>query len=342
MKTIFVTGAGGYIGIPLCGKLLERGHRVVAYDRFFFGKDKFGDLADTPGLEIRTGDIRTLSGEALRGVDTMIDLAGLSNDLSAEMDTDITRQINFDGCARIAGIARKAGVSRYIFASSASVYGHGTKLRLEEGDACHPQTLYAKSKLHVENRLRELSGPDFETVIFRNATVFGLAPRMRFDLAVNIMTLRAWKDRVIYVMGGGQQWRPFVHVNDVAGIMAMSVEADAATVAGEVFNVGDESMNFQISQIAQCVVDVIPNVRIHDIPDDPDKRTYNLSFAKIRGRLGFRPSVEVRDGVAEIKQALERGAVNGGDPACYTLQWYKSLQAWKRRIDELAEGGAIL
>lgn len=150
MKTIFVTGAGGYIGIPLCRKLLEQGHRVVAYDRFFFGKDKFDDLADTPGLEIRAGDIRTLSAEALRGVNTMIDLAGLSNDLSAEIDTDITRQINFDGCARIADIAKKAGVSRYIFASSASVYGHGTKLRLAEGDACHPRTLYAKSKLHVE------------------------------------------------------------------------------------------------------------------------------------------------------------------------------------------------
>ena len=342
MQTIFVTGAGGYIGIPLCRKLLEQGHKVVAYDRFFFGKDKFDDLTHTSGLEIRTGDIRTLSGEALRGVNTMIDLAGLSNDLSAEIDPDITRQINFDGCARIAGIAKEAGVSRYIFASSASVYGHGTKLQLEEGDVCHPQTLYAKSKLHVENRLRELSSSDFETVIFRNATVFGLAPRMRFDLAVNIMTLRAWKDRVIYVMGGGQQWRPFVHVNDVAEIMAMSVEADAATVAGEVFNVGDDSMNHQIAHVAQCVLDVIPNVQVHYIPDDPDKRTYNLSFAKAQDVFGFRPTVKVHEGIVEIKQALERNVINGDDPTCYTLQWYKSLQTWKRRIDALVEGGAIL
>lgn len=342
MKRVLVTGAGGYIGIPLCRKLLERGHEVVAVDRFFFGKDKFGDMAADPSLKLRVGDIRTIPVEALHGIDALVDLAGLSNDLSAEIDPDITRQINFDGCSRLARIAKEAGVRRYVFASSASVYGHGAKINLEESDECQPQTLYAQSKLHVEHQLRDLAGPSFEPVIFRNATVFGLAPRMRFDLAVNIMTLRAWKERVIYVMGGGEQWRPFVHVNDVAEAMAIGVDADANVVAGEVFNVGDESMNYKIAHLAQCIVDIVPNVQIHHIPDDPDKRTYNLRFSKLRDVLGFRPTIKVHEGIVEIKQALERSVVSGDDPTCYTLQWYKSLQAWKKRIDELSVGGAIL
>lgn len=342
MLKVLVSGAGGYIGVPLCQKLIERGHEVVAFDRFFFGKDKLASLASNQRLTITTGDIRTISSDALAGFDAVIDLAGLSNDLSAEIDQRITREINFDGCARLAGIARQAKVRRYVFASSASVYGHGTKMNLSEQDECHPQTLYAQSKLHVEQLLREMADASFEPVVFRNATVFGLAPRMRFDLAVNIMTYRAWKDRVIYVMGGGEQWRPFVHVNDVAEVMANGVEADARVVAGEVFNVGDSSMNYQISQVAQCVMDVIPNVKIHNIPDDPDKRTYNLCFDKINDVLGFRPSIKVHEGVVEIKQALERSVVNGEDPTCYTLGWYKALYTWNQRIQELAQGGAIL
>ena len=167
------------------------------------------------------------------------------------------------------------------------MYGQGLKAHLLESDECWPQTLYAKSKLYVEKQLEELNGSGFEPVIFRNATIFGLAPRMRFDLAINIMTLRAWKERVIYIMGGGEQWRPFIHVNDVIAVLVRGVEADAEIVAGETFNVGDEFMNYQIRQLAQLVLDVIPNVEVHNIPDDPDKRTYNLSFSKIRQRLGF-------------------------------------------------------
>src|SRR5204863_1118858 len=174
------------------------------------------------------------------------DLAGLSNDASAEIDPALTRAINFEGGIRMAQIAKTAGVRRYVYGSSASVYGEGIREGLAENDECRPQTLYAESKLAVEGALRELCGPDFETVILRNATVFGLAPRMRFDLAINIMTLRAWKDRVIYVMGGGEQWRPLIHVNDVVRAMIMGLEESAELVAGETFNVGGDDLNYQI------------------------------------------------------------------------------------------------
>src|SRR5450631_1357648 len=342
MKRVMVTGAGGYVGVPLCRDLVARGYHVLGLDRYFFGEDKLGDLTPNPLFELVVQDTRQLDPQLLRGVYGVIDLAGLSNDLSAEIDPDLTRQINFEGGAAVARTAEAAGVRRYVYASSASVYGHGLKTNLVESDECRPQTLYAQSKLYVEKQLKELHGPDFEPVIFRNATIFGLAPRMRFDLAVNIMTLRAWKDRVIYVMGGGQQWRPFIHVDDVVGVLVQGLEADADIVSGEIFNVGDEGMNYQIAQLAELVLDVIPNVTVHNIPDDPDKRSYNLAFGKIKQRLGFAAEKTVRQGIVEIKEALGRGLVNGDDPTCYTLQWYRSLIEWEKHIDGLKLAGKLL
>jgi nucleoside-diphosphate-sugar epimerase len=342
VKHVLVTGAGGYVGIPLCRELVKRGYLVTALDRYFFGKNKLDDLAVYPNIEVILQDIRFLKPNVLEGYDAVVDLAGLSNDLTAEIDPELTRKINFEGGATLAKVAKAAGVRRYVYSSSASVYGHGLKTCLAESDECRPQTLYARSKLYVEKTLNELQGPDFETVILRNATIFGLAPRMRFDLAVNIMTLRAWKERVIYVMGGGQQWRPFIHVDDVVDALVQGLEADADIVSGETFNVGDEGMNHQIHQLAEFVRDVVPNVTVHDIPDDPDKRTYNLAFSKIKQRLGFSTKKTVHQGIVEIKQALDHGLVNGDDPTCYTLQWYKSLIEWQKRIDGLVLGGKLL
>ena len=342
MKRILVMGAGGYVGVPLCRQLVKRNYQVTAVDRYFFGKDKLGDLATSPNVKVAVQDIRSLDRRLLDGVSGVIDLAGLSNDLSAEIDPDWTRQVNFEGGASLARLAKEMGVRRYVYASSASVYGRGVKSELIETDECRPQTIYAQSKLHVEQQLKQLQSPAFEPVIFRNATIFGLAPRMRFDLAVNIMTLRAWKERVIYIMGGGEQWRPFIHVNDVVDVLVKGLEEKSETVAGEIFNVGDDGMNYQIKQLAHFVLDVIPNVKVHLIPDDPDKRTYNLSFGKIKQVLGFSAKTRVHEGIVEIKQALDRGLVSGDDPTCYTLQWYKSLFEWEKRIKDLSIDGKLL
>ena len=342
MAKVLVSGAGGYIGIPLCEVLVGRGHSVIALDRFFFGRQRIGELKDHPKVMVLVEDTRNVTPAMMAGVDAVIDLAGLSNDASAEIDPDLTRSINYDGGVHLAQTAKDAGVRRYVYSSSASVYGHGVHELLTETDTCRPQTLYAECKLRVEDFLRNAAAPGFEVVILRNATVFGLAPRMRFDLAINIMTLRAWKERVVYIMGGGEQWRPFVHVKDVVRALVQGVEEDTERVAGEVFNVGSDDMNFQIQQLAQFVLDVIANVTVHRIPDDPDKRTYSLSFAKIRQRLGYQPGTRVHEGIVEIKQALERGAVNGSDPTCYTLQWYRSLLEWEQRVKELSLHGRVL
>jgi len=342
MSKVLVSGAGGYIGIPLCAKLMERGHSVIALDRYFFGKDRMKELGGNSRLQIIAEDIRDFDPKLLSGVDAVIDLAGLSNDASAQIKPELTEEINKEGATRLARLAKEAGIRRYVYSSSASVYGEGIHEQLTENDECHPLTLYAESKLHVENVLRSLSDSHFETVVFRNATVFGLAPRMRFDLAINIMTVRAWKERVIYVMGGGNQWRPFVHVNDVVRVLVQGVEEDRERVAGQTFNVGGDDMNYQIRQLAQFVRDVVPNTTVHMIPDDPDRRTYNVSFAKIKQHLGFEPAIRVHEGIVEIKQALERGVLSADDPTCYTLQWYQSLLDWEQRINSLALRGRIL
>jgi nucleoside-diphosphate-sugar epimerase len=342
MAKVLVAGAGGYIGIPLCGKLLERGHSVVALDRYFFGKGRMSEVSANPRISIVTEDIRCVTPEQFAGVNAVVDLAGLSNDASAAIDPDVTRSINCEGGTLLARAAKHAGVRRYVYSSSASVYGRGVRESLSEADECRPQSLYAESKLRVEDLLGKLAAPDFEIVILRNATVFGLAPRMRFDLAINIMTLRAWKERVIYIMGGGEQWRPFIHVSDVVRAIIHGIEDDASVVAGEIFNVGGDDMNYQIQHLAQFVLDVIPHVAVHRIPDDPDKRTYNLSFEKIRQRFGFEPAIRAHEGIVEIKQALDRGAVSGDDPTSHTLQWYSALLDWDRRIKELTLHDRIL
>jgi nucleoside-diphosphate-sugar epimerase len=342
MAKVLVAGAGGYIGIPLCNKLLEAGHSVVALDRYFFGKRRVESFSNNPRATVLVEDIRNVDTKMLANINVVYDLAGLSNDASADINPELTQSINCEGGKHLASTAKEAGVRRYIYSSSASVYGHGVRQRLTEADDCRPQTLYAESKLKVEETLDKLADSGFEPVIFRNATVFGLAPRMRFDLAINIMTLRAWKERTVYIMGGGVQWRPFVHVNDVVRALMLGLEADAELVAGEIFNVGGDDMNYQIQQLAQFVLDVIPNVTIHRIPDDPDKRTYNLSFAKIKQRLSFEPAIRAHEGIVEIKQALERGVISGEDPTYFTLQWYRSLVEWERRIKEVTLHGRIL
>jgi nucleoside-diphosphate-sugar epimerase len=334
MSRVLIFGAGGYLGIPLCESLAARGHEVWPVDRWFFGK--YPNLPTPPVI----GDIRTVRAPLFAGIDAVVDLCGLSNDLSAEIDPELTRSINIEGGKRLATLARNAGVKRYVYSSSASVYGAGDRPNLTETNACKPLTLYARSKVEVEDHLRSIAGGGFEPVILRNATVFGVAPRMRFDLAVNVMTLRAWRDGVIYVMGGGEQWRPFIHVDDVVRAFVWGVEDD--NVASETFNVG--TSNHTIAEVAKKVAHEFPMARIMPIPDDPDKRSYSCSYRKISEAIddGYNlKSVTIDVEIDRMSKMLRDGTLKD-DPTCHTLQWYKSLMEWDKRLADIRLDGRIL
>jgi nucleoside-diphosphate-sugar epimerase len=270
----------------------------------------------------------------------VVDLCGLSNDLSAEIDPELTRSINIEGGKRLATLAKQAGVRRYVYSSSASVYGAGDRPNLTETDACKPLTLYARSKVEVEDHLRSIAGGGFEPVILRNATVFGVAPRMRFDLAVNVMTLRAYKEGRIFVMGSGEQWRPFVAVQDVVMAFILALEFSQKDVSGQTFNIG--TANHTISQIAKKVKDQFPMAEMLTIPDDPDRRSYSCSFDKINSLASkWCEPVTIEDQIDRMSKMLRDGTLKD-DPTAYTLFWYKSLIEWDKRLSEIRLDGKIL
>jgi nucleoside-diphosphate-sugar epimerase len=184
---------------------------------------------------------------------------------------------------------------------------------------------------------------DFHSVILRNATVFGVAPRMRFDLAVNVMAARAMTEGVIFVMGGGNQWRPLVHVGDVVNTIIWAINnAHDSNVSGETFNVGCQANQLTIRTLAGRIANTFPNVRIHNIPDNTDERSYHLSFDKLKKVKPKSQYLTIESGVWEIRNALTNGLVSFTDPTAHTVQWYRSMLDWNQRLEEFKRGGPIL
>src|SRR5215472_17079155 len=214
METVLVTGAGGYIGSTLCAVLLEAGYKVIGLDRYYFGLDLLRDLMANPNFKPVVHDEREVSEEHLEGVAAVCDLAALSNDPSGELQPELTVSVNHKARVRVAELAKKVGVKRYVLASSCSVYGAAESESLTETSEPRPLTTYAKANLAAEKSVLPLNSKDFTVTVLRQATVFGLSRRMRIDLVLNLMTLNAVQKGKIYITGGGQQWRPLVHVRD--------------------------------------------------------------------------------------------------------------------------------
>ncbi|MEO5365271.1 MAG: SDR family oxidoreductase [Magnetococcus sp. WYHC-3] len=341
MKKVMVTGAGGYIGSVLVGQLLERGHQVVALDRFFFGERTLGAWRDHPHLRLVKQDIRDLTPGELEGMDVVCDLAAFSNDPSGDLDPELTREVNWRGRVRVAHMSKQAGVRQYILASSCSVYGQSdTDRDVEESAPTNPLTVYARSNLDAERDVFPLSDGHFRVTALRKGTVFGQSPRMRFDLVINLMTLHAVQKGRIMVTGGGRQWRPLVHVADVARAYLAVMDADPSQVEGQVFNIG--ALNARVLGLAYTVRETLPfNLEINVATDDPDKRDYRVSFAKAARQIGFRTEKSVADGVREIYEALKQGDVDTGLRSV-TVKWYRHLLEAQQLLQEITLNGRYL
>jgi nucleoside-diphosphate-sugar epimerase len=340
MSKVMVTGAGGYIGTQLVRDLVNSGHEVTAVDRYFFGKEPLAEFIGNNKVNVLQKDIRDLNAKDFSGHDAVCDLACLSNDPAGEIDPELTYSINRDGRIHVAKTAKAAGVEKYIISSSCSVYGKGEEPQLSETSKTNPISVYAKSTLEAEQHNLSIADSNFSVTALRNATVFGLSTRMRFDLVVNLMTLTAFQKGRIIVMGGGLQWRPLVHLSDVSKAFLNVIGAKKDKVNKEVFNIGLD--NFQIKNLAYLVREELPfPVEIDIAPDDADKRDYNVVFSKAESVLGFKAETNVIQGIKEIYLALKSGSVDVG-PKTITVQWYRNILDAKALLDSVVLDGRII
>jgi nucleoside-diphosphate-sugar epimerase len=340
MSKVVVTGAGGYIGTQLVRDLVKAGHDVTAVDRFFFGKEPLSEFVGNNKVTIKQKDIRDLDENDFKGHDAVCDLACLSNDPAGEIDPQLTYQINRDGRIHVAKTAKLAGVAKYIISSSCSVYGKGEEPRLSETSKTNPISVYAKSTLEAEQQNLSIADNNFSVTSLRNATVFGLSTRMRFDLVVNLMTLTAFQKGRIIVMGGGLQWRPLVHLSDVAKAFITVLGTSKEKVNKEIFNVGLD--NFQIKNLAYLIREELPfPIEIELAPDDSDKRDYNVIFEKAKNKIGFQAEVSIEKGISEIYLSLKKGIVDTSDKTV-TVKWYKNILDAKKLVDSISLNERII
>ena len=339
MKTILVTGAGGYIGSILTRLLREAGYRVTAVDRFFFGRDSLPPEDDT--LRVVRSDIRWMDESLFDEVFGVIDLAALSNDPAGELDADKTWAVNHRGRARVARLAKAHGVSRYVLPSSCSIYGFQEGL-LNETSPVNPLTTYAKANLAAEGDTLALGDSEFCVVVLRQATVYGFSPRMRFDLAINGMVKGLFQNGILPILRDGLQWRPFVHVRDTSRAMIAMLEAPSELVNGEIFNVGSDEQNFRIMPLAQTVADAIGSEFHYEWYGLPDHRSYQISFEKIGRVIGYATKLTPADGAREVHRALKEGQIDADDPRTITVDWYKSLIEMHGFLKETELEGVLL
>lgn len=317
---VVVTGGAGYVGSVLVRRLLDRGQPVRVLDNFLFGDASLTEVQRDPRLTIEKGDVRDprALARAFEGAGAVVHLAGLVGDPMCALDPAYTRAVNEESSVPVADLVRRLGVPRLVFASTCSVYGAAGDDWLNEDSRTAPVSLYAETNLRSEDILAtRLHGSGSTLTVLRFATIYGTSPRMRFDLVVNLLTAKARSQGRLEVHGG-EQWRPQVHVDDVALAVALALEVPAEEARGT-FNVGSDEQNFRVQALAEAIAGAFPGTELI-VQDVKDPRSYRVSFARIASRFGFRPQHTLAEGVREIAAWLDKEHVNADDARFHNVR----------------------
>ena len=333
---VFITGVDGYIGAMLAPYLVTRGMSIAGLDTGYYRDGCLYPVNGSAGsVTTLSKDLRDVSTADLDGCDAVVHLAELSNDPLAQNHPRVTHLINHQGSVTLAQLAVRAGIRRFIYTSSCSVYGAGSGQLLDEDAAVNPQTAYAECKLLVERDLRAMAGADFTPVLLRNATAYGPSPRMRFDIVINDLCALAWTTRRIAMTSDGSPWRPVVHVEDICEAIYRSLLAPADIVCGRVLNVGQTSENYRVRELAQIVAEEFPGCSLSTGPPSGDARSYRVSFERIHRELpGFQCRYTARDGARQLHQLFARIRLT---PETYRFRAFTRL----RQLEHLQASGQI-
>jgi nucleoside-diphosphate-sugar epimerase len=303
---ILLIGCEGYLGSLLGPQLLRKGHELSGVDTGFYRE---GTLYRATGMLPRmlSKDIRQMGAEDFQGIEAVVHMAELSNDPIGQLAPEITYEINHLSSVRLAELARQAGVKRFIYMSSCSVYGVSDADFVDEESAVNPQTAYAVCKVRVEKDVSKLATDTFSPVFLRNATAYGASPHMRFDIVLNNLSGLAWTTKEIRMTSDGTPWRPLVHGLDICQAIEEVIKAPRETVHNQIFNVGDTEHNYRVREIATIVADVFTGCQVSFGPPSADNRSYRVSFKKIQQHLpGFRCAWDARKGAQQFRDLFER------------------------------------
>jgi nucleoside-diphosphate-sugar epimerase len=314
-EKILVTGGAGFIGSLLVRELLLKGYRVRLMDIFNFGFDSLRDIMPNKNLELFPGDIRKSEdvNRGLENVDTVIHLAAIVGDPACAIQADNAVETNYLSTLRLAMAAKEKDINKFIFSSTCSVYGAGDKI-LTETSELNPQSLYAETKIYAEKGIMDLSNTEFNPIILRLSTLYGLSPRPRFDLVINYLTGKLIVENKCLIFGG-EQWRPFLHVADVANAFVFSYE-NYNRMKNRTYNVGGNDENYQMKDVGKTFEEIFPNADIQYVNEIKDPRSYNVNFDEIE-KLGYKVTKNIKTSIVEIKEFIEDNKIDPNSPQYY-------------------------